>query len=126
MRNDISQLVRLYIPTEDEVIRDKFKDIIGRGFNYVELHSHPTSINPSQKTLDKLGIVQSCNAIFNITKKEYEDKVGLDPVDIIRYRIGFEIQTNVMRYYEINIANYHGAISLDQFRYLAIGGIETT
>jgi hypothetical protein len=126
MRNDISQIVYLYIPTENEVIRDKFKDIVGKGLNYIELHSHPTNINPSQKTLDKLGIKEPLNAVFNITKQEYEEKVGLDPVDIIRYRIGFEIQIGVMRYYEISIGNYHGAVASGQFRYVVLAGNEVT
>lgn len=126
MRSDISQIVYLYIPTESGVIRDKFKDIVGKGLNYIELHSHPTNINPSQKTLDKLGITQPMNAIFNITKREYEEKVGVDPIDIIRFRIGFQIQTSVMRYYEIGVANYHGAVANGQFRYITIAGNEIT
>lgn len=126
MRSDISQIVYLYIPTESEVFRDRFKDIVGKGLNYIELHSHPTNINPSQKTLDKLGISQPVNAIFNITKREYEEKVGIDPLDIIRFKIGFQIQTNVMRYYEISLSNYHGAVSNGQFRYVTIAGNEIT
>lgn len=125
-RYDIGQIIYLYSPTELDIIRDRFQDIIGKGLNYIELHSHPTNINPSQKTLDRLGIVQPCNAVFSISKMEWEEKVNMNPIDIIRYKIGFEIQIGTMKYYEISIANFHGAIANSQFRYIVLGGNEIT
>lgn len=61
---------------EDEVIRDEYNSIIktDKNTNSIKLYAFPVSISPTQLQREKVGIVESCDIMFHLSKYELDLK----------------------------------------------------
>lgn len=123
-RNDIGNTIRYYPPNENEVSRDTYGQVVGKGLNYIEIKAFPINVNPSGKQLDRAGVNENINVLIHISLDEFHEKVNTNPPDINRHQISININ-GVQRYYNIDSAYYTGNVN-NGYRYVMIAGIEIT
>ena len=124
-RRDIGQTIKYFPSFEDQIIRDKYGDLIGNDLFYVELKSFPIYLNVNDKIRERAGFKEYINAMFYISQIEYTEKVGsLDQIDIMRHLISLDYD-NRERRYRLDSAVYQGNINIG-YRYIILGAIEQT
>lgn len=62
--------------TEQEVIRDEYNSIIktDKNTNSFQLYAFPITISPTQIQREKVGILESCDIMFHVSKYEMDLK----------------------------------------------------
>lgn len=123
-RYDIKRTIRYFKPTESEITRDRFNDIASRGLAYVDMTAFPCILSPSQKQRDRAGMLEHINAIFYISKQDYEEKINKRLSDIIRHRVHL-ITDSIERPFDINTAHYDGDTT-DDYRYVILGCVDSS
>lgn len=87
-RADIGQTIYYYAPKEAGVTRDSYRDIVGVAPTPVKLKAFPIILNPGQRVLERCGMKQGIKAIFEVSIIEWQQKIGKEPPDIVRHKIG--------------------------------------
>ena len=121
-RNDVGMTIRYYPPSDSEVVRDLYDQIVGKGLDYIEIKAFPTIINPTGKQIDRAGCAEYINILCEISYPEFTEKISSNPPDINRHQISINVD-GIQRYYNIDSAYYKGNIN-SGYRYVIIAGVE--
>lgn len=125
--NDVKQVVseygspiRILKAAEANVRRDKYNSIINRGDNGLVVKAFPVRQNPSQKLLESLGIRETVDAVFYLSKKLCEEKgINLDSFDLIRDTVEWNGVT-----YKLKAKNEYSQFN-GVYLYIVLGGLRT-